>query len=73
MRLPNWLRTCLANLMEDMARAMFLGLMIASTLTDSISTLMAGSMLGFSLVMIIGAMYMRRSPDPKKDESDPKN
>ena len=73
MRLQNWLRTCLANLMEDMARAMFLGLMIASTLTDKISILMAGSMLGFSLVMIIGAMYMRRSQDPKKGESDPKN
>jgi len=73
MRLQNWLRTCLANLMEDMARAVFLGLMIASSLTDNISTLMAGSMLGFSLVMIIGAIYMRRSPDQKKDESDPKN
>jgi hypothetical protein len=59
--------------MEDMARAVFLGLMIASSLTDKISILMAVSMCGFSLAMIIGAIYMRRSPDPKKDESDPKN
>jgi len=73
MRLDNWLRTCLANLMEDMARAMFLGLMIASSLTDKISILMAVSMCGFSLLMIIGALYMRRSPDQRKDESDPKN
>jgi hypothetical protein len=73
MRSQKWLRAWLADLMDDMARAIFLGLMIASSMTDKITTLMTVSVCGFSLALVVGALYLRVSTDQQEDESDPKN